>query len=64
MLTTQITVVALLLWGGETTRDFALTLLFGITSGAYSSVFVAAPLWMWWKLAEKGRAGTRPVPVR
>lgn len=64
VLTVQFTIVALLLWGGETTRDFALTLLFGITSGAYSSIFVAAALWMWWKLAEKARPRTRPVAAR
>ena len=32
-----------LLFGGATLKDFAFALLVGITSGAYSSIFVAAP---------------------
>ena len=45
--TTLITVVpilTLLLFGGSTLKDFAFALAIGITSGAYSSLFVASPL--------------------
>jgi preprotein translocase subunit SecF len=35
---------ALLLFGGETLKDFAFALFVGVASGAYSSVFLAAPL--------------------
>jgi preprotein translocase subunit SecF len=35
---------ALMLFGGETLRDFAFALFVGLLSGAYSSVFLAAPL--------------------
>lgn len=45
--TTMITllpVVCLLLFGGATLKDFAFALLVGITSGAYSSIFVASPI--------------------
>ncbi len=41
---TLLPVTSLLLFGGATLKTFALALLVGITSGAYSSIFVAAPL--------------------
>jgi SecD/SecF fusion protein len=41
---TLLPVTSLLLFGGATLKDFAFALLVGITSGAYSSIFVAAPL--------------------
>ena len=41
---TLLPIVALLLFGGETLKDFAFALAIGLTSGAYSSVFVAAPI--------------------
>ena len=53
--TTLITVVpllALLLFGGATLKDFAFALLIGIISGAYSSLFVASPLLSLWKESE------------
>lgn len=37
--------VALFFLGGETTKNFSLALLVGTVSGAYSSIFVASPLW-------------------
>ena len=36
-------VTAILLFGGETLKDFAFALLVGIVSGTYSSIFIAAP---------------------
>src|SRR5262249_45515280 len=41
---TLLPIVSLLTFGGATLKDFAFALLVGITSGAYSSIFVAAPL--------------------
>jgi SecD/SecF fusion protein len=41
---TLLPVAALLLFGGDTLKDFAFALLVGIASGAYSSIGVAAPL--------------------
>ncbi|MFC1559784.1 protein translocase subunit SecF [Candidatus Margulisiibacteriota bacterium] len=35
---------ALLLFGGATIKNFALTLFIGFTAGAYSSIFVASPV--------------------
>jgi preprotein translocase subunit SecF len=40
--TTLLTLIALLIVGGETIRGFALALTIGITVGTYSSIFVVA----------------------
>ncbi len=42
--TTLLTVLVLLLFGGEVLRAFAFTLFFGIIIGTYSSIFVASAL--------------------
>ena len=49
---TLLPIVSLLLFGGATLKDFAFALLIGITSGAYSSIFIAAPLLTSWKERE------------
>jgi SecD/SecF fusion protein len=48
-LITLLPVAALLLFGGDTLKDFAFALLVGVASGAYSSIFIAAPLLTIWK---------------
>ena len=45
-------VVGAILLGAETLEEFALALLIGLTSGAYSSLFVAAPIVSWLKERE------------
>lgn len=40
------TTFALYFFGGETTKDFAFALIVGFTSGCYSSIFIAGPLWL------------------
>lgn len=47
------TLFALYLFGGETLKTFALTLIIGITSGAYSSIFIASPLLVSWQGLKK-----------
>jgi SecD/SecF fusion protein len=49
---TLLPVGALFFFGGSTLKDFAFALLIGITSGAYSSIFIAAPLLATWKERE------------
>jgi SecD/SecF fusion protein len=49
---TLLPILSLLIFGGATLNDFAFALLVGITSGAYSSIFVAAPLLDWIKERE------------
>ena len=44
---TQLMVLSMLLFGGETLHYFALALTIGILFGIYSSVFVAAAIAMW-----------------
>ena len=44
---TQMMVLSMLLFGGETLYYFALALTIGICFGIYSSVLVASPLVMW-----------------
>jgi SecD/SecF fusion protein len=43
---------ALLLFGGDTLKDFAFALLVGVASGAYSSIFIATPVLVEWKERE------------
>lgn len=44
--------VAILVFGGPTLKDFALALTIGVITGTYSSMFVAAPLVVLWKERE------------
>jgi len=41
---TLLPIISLLIFGGATLKDFAFALMVGIVSGAYSSIFIAAPL--------------------
>jgi preprotein translocase subunit SecF len=54
-LTTVLTLVAIVLFGGETLKFFALALIAGFLSGAYSSIFVASTLLALWR-EKTGRA--------
>jgi SecD/SecF fusion protein len=49
---TLLPVIALLLFGGSTLKDFAFALLVGVASGAYSSIFIASPVLTHWKERE------------
>jgi preprotein translocase subunit SecF len=51
-LTTFFTLSALLLFGGESIRDFVLIMLIGLISGTYSSIFNAAQLLVVWEHQE------------
>ncbi|MGH2984488.1 MAG: protein translocase subunit SecD [Solirubrobacterales bacterium] len=42
----------LLIFGGETLRDFAFAMMVGIASGTYSSIFIASPVLTHWKERE------------
>jgi len=54
-LTLLVTVLALLLLGGESIRNFLLVLLIGLVSGTYSSICIASQLLVSWELGEIGR---------
>jgi preprotein translocase subunit SecF len=63
-LTTSLTVLftlsALALFGGSSTRMFAIALLVGIVSGTYSSIFNASMLLVVWETGELRRLVRRP----
>ena len=56
---TLLPVLALLLFGGDTLKDFAFALMIGIASGAYSSIFIASPVLTHWKERESGYRARR-----
>ena len=51
-LTVILTLIVLMLFGGVTIRTFVLALLIGITTGTYSSIFIASMLLVSWHLGE------------
>lgn len=48
--TTVLALIALLLFGGEVIRDFALTLTLGVVIGTFSSIFIASPVLVEWNI--------------
>ena len=51
---TLLSVIALYLFGGEVLRGFAFTMMVGVITGTYSSVFIAAAIVIIWQ-------GKRPL---
>lgn len=51
-LTSFIPVLGMLLFGGETLKDFAFAMAVGLIAGSYSSIAVATPLFSLWKSRE------------
>ena len=60
---TLLPVSALYLFGGETLKDFAFALIVGIGTGAYGSIFIAAPLLAAFKEREPEFARRRELPA-
>ena len=58
---TLLPIIALFIFGGATLKDFAFALMIGVTSGAYSSIFVAAPLLALWKEREPEYARRKAI---
>jgi preprotein translocase subunit SecF len=60
-----LSVLAMVVFGGEVLRGFSLALLIGIVFGTYSSIAIASPIMVWWQQRlepSKGQgttAGTR-----
>jgi preprotein translocase subunit SecF len=66
--TVFLTLVVLFIWGGEVLRGFAFTMLIGVITGTYSSVFVASAISYDWMHRNKkdvpqsvGKAKTKEV---
>lgn len=47
-LTTMLALISIFIFGGNSVKYFALALIIGITSGTYSSIFIASPIVVWW----------------
>lgn len=54
-LTVLFTLLALILFGGESIRWFVVALFIGVFSGTYSSIFNAAPILSLWEESSKGK---------
>jgi preprotein translocase subunit SecF len=65
-----LSVLAMVLFGGEVLRGFSLALTVGVIFGTYSSIAVASPIMVWWEqrveAAERAAlvAQGRPAPKR
>jgi len=58
---TALALIALLVFGGDTLANFALTLLIGVVVGTYSSVYIGATVLIWLKLTSEDLI---PPPVK
>jgi preprotein translocase subunit SecF len=71
-----LSVLAMVLFGGDVLRAFSLALFIGVIFGTYSSIAVASPIMVWWEqrleaanraaalsFNQPVRGGTRPAPV-
>ncbi|TIM89472.1 MAG: protein translocase subunit SecDF [Mesorhizobium sp.] len=61
--TTILALLALVLFGGEVIRSFTLAMLFGVVFGTYSSIFIAAPLLILFKLRPQAAAAEETKPA-
>jgi len=59
-LTTVLPLVAIVVFGGQTLKFFAVALIAGFLSGAYSSIFIASSLLALWR-ASSGQAYSTPA---
>jgi len=58
-----LSVLSLVLFGGEVLRSFSLALLVGLTLGCYSTVAIASPIAIWWQ-SKLGRAEMKDVVTK
>ncbi len=52
-ITTLITIVVLYIVGVPSIKEFAFPLIVGVLAGAYSSIFIASPIWAAWKESDE-----------
>lgn len=66
--TTMLSVIALYIFGGEVLKGFAFTMIIGILTGTYSSVFIAAAIVVIWQGRERVKvaptAASAATPAR
>ncbi|HYH86337.1 MAG TPA: protein translocase subunit SecF [Pyrinomonadaceae bacterium] len=57
-----LSVLAMVLFGGDVLRSFSVALLIGIIFGTYSSIAIASPIMVWWQQRlESGKAQATPA---
>jgi preprotein translocase subunit SecF len=56
--TALLSAIALFLFGGEVLHGFAFTMIVGIITGTYSSVFVAAAIVTFWRRTKPSKLST------
>lgn len=61
VLTVLLVVIALLIFGAPSITNFSIALLIGLIAGTYSSIFIAAQLWLVMKKAELNKKG--PIDI-
>lgn len=52
--TVLLALAAILVFGGASIKDFAMTMLIGVFFGTYSSIFIASPIWLLWRNKRRG----------
>ncbi|MCR6472342.1 protein translocase subunit SecDF [Bacillus safensis] len=59
VLTVVVVVIALLIFGSASITNFSIALLVGLLTGVYSSLYIAAQIWLMWK----GRELKKPAKI-
>ncbi|WP_082083856.1 protein translocase subunit SecF [Paenibacillus beijingensis] len=59
VLTVMIAAVCLFIFGSESIKLFSLAMIIGLVSGAYSSIFIASPLWFMLKKRSKPKPAAK-----
>ncbi|MEJ5183782.1 MAG: protein translocase subunit SecF, partial [Rectinemataceae bacterium] len=59
--TTMLAVLALYIFTSGSIKDFALALLVGLTSGVYSTIFIASAFLLFWENRKEKLSAARPV---
>ncbi len=60
-ITTSLAILALVIFGGEVIRSFTIAMLFGVIVGTYSSIYIAAPILILFKLRSDDGADAKDV---
>jgi preprotein translocase SecF subunit len=63
-LTTLLALLALFFFGGEVIRAFSAAMLFGVFVGTYSSIYVGAPVLIWFNLRSEDVQIQEPAPAK
>ena len=64
VITTLLAVFALFFFGGASIRDFSLALIIGLMTGTYSSIFIASPIWLEWRMWDRARQQRQAAAAR